>query len=56
MRKTITVDEKVWNRLTKLKYKFGCETIGQVIERLLHILTKFQMHEEFKNAGEKKDE
>jgi len=54
MMKTITVDEKIWNKLTKLKYKFGCETIGEVIERLLNILTKFKMYEELKNVGKKK--
>ncbi len=54
--KTITVDEKIWNKLTKLKYKFGCETIGEVIERLLYILTKFKMEEEFKNLEKEEKE
>lgn len=51
MRKTITVDEKIWNKLTRLKYKFGCETIGEVIERLYSILTKFKMYGEFESVN-----
>ncbi|KKK93849.1 hypothetical protein LCGC14_2688800 [marine sediment metagenome] len=52
--KTITVNEKIWNKLTKLKYKFGYDTIGEVIERLLNILTEFKMYDEFKNSGDGK--
>ena len=49
MRTTITVDTELLTKLNKLKYKFGCETLPEVIERLLKLLTKFKMHEEFEN-------
>ena len=53
MIKSINVDEKIWTKLNTLKYKFGCETIGEVINRLLYILTNFKMQEEFKAIGER---
>ena len=47
-RKTLTVDVETWKRLNKLKYKFSCLTIDEVIDRLINLLTKFKMVSEFK--------
>jgi len=40
MKKTITVQKDIWKKLTKLKLSWGCETLGEVVERLFIILTK----------------
>jgi len=46
---TVTLKRETQTRLNKLKYKFGCESLDEVIDRLLKILTKFKMAAEFKN-------
>jgi predicted CopG family antitoxin len=51
MRKTLTVQETTWKKLNKLKYKFDCETIDEVIDRLLLILTKFKLAKEFEDLA-----
>lgn len=47
-RSSITVEKETVLKLNKLKYKFGCDSIDEVIIRLLAILTKFKLAEEFK--------
>jgi len=42
MRKTITVEESTWRKLIKAKYGFGCDTIGDVIERMFKIVNKME--------------
>ena len=45
MKKTITVEYKIWRKLVKTKLDWGCETIGDVIERLFKICTKIKLSE-----------
>ena len=48
---TIEISEETRNKLVNLKYKFGCKGYDEVIDRLLAILTKFKLTEEFKEIG-----
>lgn len=50
MRSSLTLNKGTITKLNKLKYKFGCSSLEEVINRLLAILTKFKMHEEFKEV------
>jgi len=45
---TIQVTEKTRNKLVAIKYKFDCESMDEVINRLLKILTHFKLADEFK--------
>ncbi|GAG86287.1 unnamed protein product [marine sediment metagenome] len=42
MRKTITVEESTWKKLTKAKYTIGCDTVGEVIDRMFKIINKIE--------------
>ena len=48
-RTSITINKETLTKLNKLKYKFGCKTIDKVVIKLITILTKFKMYEEFEN-------
>jgi len=54
--KTINLNEETWKKLNQLKYNFGCNSIEEVIKRLLKILTKFKLGEEFKEFGKGEEE
>ncbi len=47
-RTSTTLNKSTLTKLNKIKYKFGCKSIDETISRLINILTKFKMHEEFK--------
>lgn len=48
MRSSLTLEKETITKLNKLKYKFDCKSLDEVINRLLNILSKFKMTEEFK--------
>ena len=49
IRTTITMSKPMVQRLNRIKYKFGLSSLEEVIDRLLDVLSKFKLYEEFKN-------
>jgi predicted CopG family antitoxin len=49
---SITVSKDMVTRLNKLKYKYELNSIEEVIEKLLNILTKFDLANEYKEEKE----
>ena len=49
MKTTITLTTDTLEKLNILKYKYHLKSIEEVIIKLMNLLTKFKLHEEFKD-------
>ena len=56
IRTTITMSKPMVQRLNRLKYKYDCSSLEEVIDRLLDLLSFHKLYEEFKNIKERKKE
>ena len=44
--KTIKVQDNIWNNLTRMKLKFNCKTLNDVIELILKMIRKYKLETE----------